>query len=59
LQPRTGNGDSQKTSDDTKNGIGRSDGEKATKQAEALKAMGKITELLGKTGCQHQGRGDG
>ncbi len=35
-------------SQEPQNGIGSQEGDKATKQAEALKAMGKITELLGK-----------
>ncbi len=35
-------------SQEAQNGIGNKDGDKATKQADALKAMGKITELLGK-----------
>ena len=40
---------SQKTaSQDSKNGIGSQDGEKAIKQAEQLKAEGKIAEILGK-----------
>lgn len=33
---------------DSKNGIGSQDGEKAIKEAEQLQAMGKITEILGK-----------
>ena len=37
-----------KPSSEQQNGIGSQEGDKATKQAEALKAMGKITELLGK-----------
>jgi hypothetical protein len=35
-------------SQEPQNGIGSQEGDKAAKQAEALKAMGKITELLGK-----------
>lgn len=35
-------------SQDSKNGIGSQDGEKAIKEAEQLKAMGKISEILGK-----------
>ena len=35
-------------SQEAQNGIGNKDGDKATKDAAALKAMGKITELLGK-----------
>jgi hypothetical protein len=35
-------------SQEPQNGIGNKDGDKATKEAAALKAMGKITELLGK-----------
>jgi hypothetical protein len=37
-----------KPSQEQQNGIGSQEGDKAAKQAEALKAMGKITELLGK-----------
>lgn len=37
-----------KPSQEQQNGIGSQEGDKAGKQAEALKAMGKITELLGK-----------
>jgi hypothetical protein len=37
-----------KPSNEPQDGIGNKDGEKATKQAEAMKAMGKISELLGK-----------
>jgi hypothetical protein len=35
-------------SPDAKSGIGSSDGDKAAKEAEQLKAMGKISEILGK-----------
>jgi hypothetical protein len=35
-------------SQDQKSGIGSSDGDKAAKEAEQLKAMGKISEILGK-----------
>ncbi len=38
----------QSKSQEQQSGIGRQEGDKAAKQAEALKAMGKITELLGK-----------
>jgi hypothetical protein len=37
-----------KPSQEQQNGVGSQEGDKAAKQAEALKAMGKITELLGK-----------
>ena len=37
-----------KPSDEPQNGIGSQEGDKAAKQAEALKAMGKIAEILGK-----------
>ena len=37
-----------KPSQDQQSGIGSQEGDKAAKKAEALKAMGKITELLGK-----------
>ena len=37
-----------KPSQEQQNGIGSQEGDKAAKQAAALKAMGKITELLGK-----------
>ncbi|MDP9113909.1 MAG: hypothetical protein M3O20_09520 [Acidobacteriota bacterium] len=46
-QDGSNNSQNQK-SNEAKNGIGSQEGDKATKQAEALKAMGKITELLGK-----------
>lgn len=44
---------SEKSSDknasqDSKSGIGSADGDKAAKEAEQLKAMGKISEILGK-----------
>ena len=39
---------SQNKSQEQQNGIGKQEGDKTAKQAEALKAMGKITELLGK-----------
>jgi hypothetical protein len=42
------NNSQSKPSQEQQNGIGSQEGEKAAKQAEALKAMGKITELLGK-----------
>jgi len=42
------NNSQNKPSQEQQNGIGSQDGDKAAKQAEALKAMGKITELLGK-----------
>jgi hypothetical protein len=35
-------------SQDAKSGIGSSDGDKAAKEAEQLKAMGKISEIIGK-----------
>jgi hypothetical protein len=35
-------------SQDAKSGIGKEDGDKATKEAEQLAAMGKISEILGK-----------
>ena len=35
-------------SDDSKSGIGSADGDKAAKEAEQLRAMGKISEILGK-----------
>lgn len=38
----------QNKSQEQQNGIGKQEGDKTAKQAEALKAMGKITELLGK-----------
>ncbi len=37
-----------KSSQDTQSGMGSQEGDKTAKQAEALKAMGKISELLGK-----------
>lgn len=37
-----------KPSKEQQNGVGSQEGDKAAKEAEALKAMGKITELLGK-----------
>jgi hypothetical protein len=42
------NNSQNKPSQEQQNGIGSQEGEKAAKEAEALKAMGKITELLGK-----------
>ena len=42
------NNSQSKPSQEQQNGIGSQEGEKAAKQAEELKAMGKITELLGK-----------
>jgi len=42
------NNTQNKQSQEPQNGIGSQEGDKAAKQAEALKAMGKITELLGK-----------
>jgi hypothetical protein len=42
------NNSQNKQSQEPQNGIGSQEGDKAAKQAEALKAMGKITELLGK-----------
>jgi hypothetical protein len=38
----------QSASNDSKNGIGSQNGDKAVQQAEQLQAMGKITEILGK-----------
>jgi len=44
-----GNNSAQmKSSKDTQSGMGSQEGDKTAKQAEALKAMGKISELLGK-----------
>ncbi len=44
-----GNNSAQmKSSQDTQSGMGSQEGDKTTKQAEAAKAMGKISELLGK-----------
>jgi hypothetical protein len=40
---------------DSKNGIGSQDGEKAIKEAAQLQAMGKITEILGKRSAQITG----
>lgn len=40
---------------DSKNGIGSQDGEKALKEAQQLQAMGKITEILGKRSAQITG----
>jgi hypothetical protein len=42
-------------SQDSKNGIGAQDGEKAIKEAAQLQAMGKITEILGKRSAQITG----
>jgi hypothetical protein len=42
------NSNQNQKSQEPQNGIGSQEGDKAAKQAEALKAMGKITELLGK-----------
>ena len=42
------NSGQSRPSNEPQNGIGNKDGDKATKEAAALKAMGKITELLGK-----------
>ena len=42
------NSSQNQKSQEPQNGIGSQEGDKAAKQAEALKAMGKITELLGK-----------
>jgi hypothetical protein len=43
-----GNNGKSKPSEQQQSGIGSQEGDKSAKQAEALKAMGKITELLGK-----------
>jgi len=42
------NSSQMKSSQDTQSGMGSQEGDKTAKQAEALKAMGKISELLGK-----------
>jgi hypothetical protein len=51
-QPSDANNDKKASdkaaSQDSKNGIGSQDGEKALKMAEQLQAMGKISEILGK-----------
>ena len=43
-----GNNGKSKPSQDQQSGVGSNDGEKAIKDAAALKAMGKISELIGK-----------
>ncbi len=42
-------------SSDSKSGIGSADGDKAAKEAEELKAMGKISEILGKRSANVSG----
>ena len=46
-------------SPDAKSGIGSSDGDKAAKEAEQLKAMGKISEIIGQARAERDRRGDG
>lgn len=43
-----GNSDSKQASKQPGSGVGSQDGDKATKQAEQLAAMGKISEIIGK-----------
>ncbi len=59
-QQQSDNKSSQKNADknsqqDAKNGIGSQDGEKATKMARELEAMGKISQILGQRSAQVTG----
>ena len=47
-QGKTGDKGDRQPSQDSKSGIGKDDGDKSAKEAEQLKAMGKLSELLGK-----------
>jgi len=46
---------SDQTTKDGKSGIGRQDGDKSTREAEQLAAMGKISELIGKRAANVSG----
>lgn len=47
-EAKDGSSGQGKSSPQQQSGVGKSEGDKETKQAEALKAMGKISELIGK-----------
>jgi hypothetical protein len=47
-QGKSGDRAADKESADSKSGMGKDDGDKSAKEAEALAAMGKISEILGK-----------
>lgn len=47
-QGKSGDRNADQASNDSKSGMGKDDGDKSTKEAEQLAAMGKLTELLGK-----------
>jgi hypothetical protein len=48
-------GSSQPGGQDSKSGVGKSDGDKSTREAEQLAAMGKISEIIGKRAAQVSG----
>jgi hypothetical protein len=48
-------GSSQPGGQDSKSGVGKSDGDKSTREAEQLAAMGKISEIIGKRASQVSG----
>ncbi|HET8546466.1 MAG TPA: hypothetical protein VFL57_00605 [Bryobacteraceae bacterium] len=51
----TERGSSQPGGQDSKSGVGRSDGDKSAREAEQLAAMGKISEIIGRRASQVSG----
>jgi len=54
-QQRASQQDSNKGSENSKSGMGKSDGDKTIQDAEQLAAMGKISEIFGKRAAEIQG----
>ena len=54
-QGKTGDQSADKTKADSHSGIGSQDGDKAVKDAEQLKAMGKLAEIIGKRSASASG----